>query len=49
LPVAPPRSAFFVAAVLGLVRRQMRQGAAQAFIADDLVHAENLRRDFVAA
>jgi len=26
----------------------MRQSAAQAFIADDLVHAENLRCDFVA-
>jgi hypothetical protein len=50
LPVAPPgQHAFFAAARLGLVRRQMRQGAAQTFIADDLVHAENLRRDLVAA
>jgi hypothetical protein len=44
-----PGSTLFGAVRLGLVRRQMRQGAAQTFIADDLVHAENLRRDLVAA
>jgi hypothetical protein len=43
------RGAFFVAAELGLVRGQVRQCAAQAFVADDLLHAENLWRDFVAA
>jgi len=32
-------------AALALIRRQMRQTAAQALIADDLGHAEYLRGD----
>lgn len=40
---------FFFARAIGLVWRQMRQRAAQAFVADDLVHAEYLGGDTVAA
>jgi len=42
-------SAFRFATTLGLVRRQMGRRAAQAFIADDFVHAQYLGGDFVAA
>ncbi|TLD43687.1 MAG: hypothetical protein FAZ92_04054 [Accumulibacter sp.] len=40
--------AVFVAAALGLLGSQMRQRAAQAFVADDLAHAEDLWRDGIA-
>jgi hypothetical protein len=43
------RAARSLSLQFGLVRGQVRQRAAQAFVADDLLHAENLWRDFVAA
>lgn len=44
-----PSDPFLLTTALRLIRYQMRQGPAQTFVADDLVHAEDLWRHFIAA
>ena len=45
----PPRRPAPRATALRRLRRQMRQRSTQTIVADDLVHAGNLRGDFIAA